>query len=176
MWQDYYFCGPSRQWDVLVCLAKAERKRQLTVVFQTHTQCSVGSLFCHLNAFSVRIRSLRMPGSCSAVFGQQIYQSLGVKLALSFLLTPFYMRVRRTQGKMSLLQDLQRFGQSCNMVTLKSVERLATTSWRLQHRIVWFAWETQMTGFNTAEGKANICKCAVLPWKESCAWQKGLML
>jgi len=48
------------------------------------------------------------------------------------------------------------------MVTLKFAERWATMSSGLQHRIVWFAWEEQTAGFNMAEGKANICKCAVL--------------
>lgn len=38
------------------------------------------------------------------------------------------------------------------MVTLKG---LATASSGLQHRIFWFAWEAQTSGFNPAEGKAT---------------------
>lgn len=51
----------------------AERERQPTAVLQTYPQRSVGSPSCHLNAFGVRMRPLRMLGSHSAVFGQQVY-------------------------------------------------------------------------------------------------------
>lgn len=67
----------------------ADRERQLTAVLQTYPQCSVGSLSCHLNAFGVRMRPLKMLGSHSSVFGQLIYRSLGVMLALLFHLTTF---------------------------------------------------------------------------------------